>query len=333
MKYFKNLVISPSKEILINKVLYIKGIKTILMSITKEKDKNRLWIMSCIRRNYKDIDKEYLTNREKMISNICNNLHSDIFISSLQIQNQVMNFTSSQGVSISGDSIEGAMYLQHFLEKGIDISVFENESPSDIFIFSYEQESNQKFPKVNSSKNFNIILSIEGSSKEILVNKDFKINMGEELSEEKLCFYDGITNINRYFYINKLYEYDIWKEAENYFNNNIGIFSKEKTKEIKEEYFESLKEICPKNMNLAVIDYETVDDVQLNFYDSEFLNKKPENSDAISIMLLKPIDEIGPNGYKNRICALKPVNKGFNGTLNIELFSWVMVTQKEIIKI
>lgn len=332
MKGFKNLMISPSKEILINKVLYIKGIKSILMSITKEKNKNRFWIMSCIKSSYNNIDKKHLTNKEEMINNICSNLHSDIFISSLEIQNKTMTFSSSCGINILNDSIEGGMYLQHFLEKGIDISVFENENPSNIFIYYYEQKRKEKFPKVELSKDLNIVLNIEECPKEILVNKDFKLSMGEGLSKEKICFYDGITNVNRYFYINNVYEYDIWKEAENYFNN-ISMLSKEKIDEIKNEYFENLKDLCPENMNLAVIEYETVDDVQLNFYDKEFLNKEPKNRDSLSVMFLKPKDEIGPNGYKNRLCILRPVSKGFNGSIEVELFSWVMVTQKEIIKV
>lgn len=87
-------------------------------------------------------------------------------------------------------------------------------------------------------------------------------------------------------------------------------------------YMESFQEICPKDMNLAIVEYETQDDIQLNFYTKEYLDKKPVYKNSASTVIFKSDKELGINGLRSRGCMLKPVKKDFYDSIDCELFSW-----------
>ena len=106
---------------------------------------------------------------------------------------------------------------------------------------------------------------------------------------------------------------------------------------------EALEKICPRDKNLAVIKYETLDDTQLNFYFKEYLDAGPiiyrnDNSTiggASSVGIIWGSNEkgIGINGYKLRECVLQPIDKSFSGELEIELFSRYLQIPGETVRV
>ncbi|MBZ9636524.1 hypothetical protein [Clostridium sp. FP1] len=47
-------------------------------------------------------------------------------------------------------------------------------------------------------------------------------------------------------------------------------------------------------------------------------------------MLFKSDKKLGGNGFKSRVCLIKPVEKDFNGSIYVELFSYLVVIPEEI---
>ena len=103
--------------------------------------------------------------------------------------------------------------------------------------------------------------------------------------------------------------------------------------DIHKRHIEALESICPRNKNLAVIKYETTDNVQLNFMMKDYLDSEPiRHNSATAIGFISSSKEVGINGNKVRECVLQPIDKDFSGELEMELFSRYIEIPKEIIQ-
>lgn len=155
------------------------------------------------------------------------------------------------------------------------------------------------------------------------------VKFGDNINE-KHSFYDEETNRSYSFYINKVEHHDIWEEANKHFDSDQmkkameeANISDEQLLQMKKDYYEFIEQTCPKGMDLAMIEYETEDDIQLNFYTKDFLDANVKHNEGkCGVLFFSPDIKTGPHGFKNRISMLKPVEKNFIGTIDIELFSW-----------
>ena len=99
---------------------------------------------------------------------------------------------------------------------------------------------------------------------------------------------------------------------------------------MKAELPESLERVCPKGHALLILKYECQDDIQLNFYTTEFLSSKPDRSGNSSFGIgIGGFGEESRHGHKPRTCLLKTVPVGFDEITDVELISWVRFTQGE----
>lgn len=342
LKDLKKNMILPRKEILINKIVKIREIDVHLISITSEEDRNVLWaIYQSPCHMDEEIDPEerteYTSNRDKMINNITKERSScDISIYEMIIQNKKMTFSSSSGSRVLHSNYEEYMKLQHFIEGGMSTTNWDEVDVSNIFIVAYKQSEDEEFPEIDLSRELDITIKISNNSKQILVDPPMPIRLkfGEMEKGNKFYFYDPIEKKERIFYINKMEHYDIWEDINQKFESEeMQAFPKEQLEEMKEQYLDGLGEICPKGMNLAMLEYEAEGDIQLDFYTKEYLEKKPVYRSSSTGILFRSDKEFGINGLKSRLCMIKPVEKDFNGSIDIELFSWYMKIPEEIIRI
>ncbi|MPN40311.1 hypothetical protein SDC9_187847 [bioreactor metagenome] len=130
--------------------------------------------------------------------------------------------------------------------------------------------------------------------------------------------------------------YDIWKETTHFFEDDrFKAFTPEEQQQMKESHLSCIEQICPKGMNLAMLEYEEENDVQLNFYTKEFLDKRPVHSNSASSvgMIFGSDRKFGINGFRSRLCMIKPIEKDFQGSIDAELFSCYIRIPEEIIKV
>lgn len=175
------------------------------------------------------------------------------------------------------------------------------------------------------NNNLPIILTFSKELKKGKVNKNLNLKMGE-YGGKKYSFRDKFTKEKQFMYIDRLIHYNIWEEAKTLFDDPRfkQVATDEQIEETKKEYFESLPSICPQGMDLAVLEYETEDDSNLNIYTKEFLNEKVKISDkAFSILL--HLDSKSLKGHTVRSSILAPIEKSFNGMLNLEVFGYTKV--------
>jgi hypothetical protein len=340
LKDLKQTMLLPNKEIFINKIVKIKEVAVQLISITSDENRNVLWTMHQLPCNVDegmDLNErtEYTSNRDEMVNNIIKEISSPtVHISEITIQNQKITIASSRASHISYMNYEGYMQLQHFMEMGMDITNWNDVDLDNIFISAYEQNKNEEFPTIDLSKKLDITLKVSSEFKQVLINQPITLRFSEIEKGNKFYFYDSIKTKNCICYIDKIEYYDIWEEANLHFEHErMQAFTKEQIKQMKEQYLDGLEEICPKGMNLVVLEYESENNVQLNFYSKEYLDKKPVHKNSSSTMFFKSDNELGTNGFKSRVCMIKPVEKDFNGSIDVELFSWYMEIPEEIIAV
>lgn len=361
-KHLKKQMLLPTDEFIINKSVKIRDKEFLIIGITSQNEEIKLWIImhddSLKHRdsfseydcdNYEELEYERervkkkslhsVTKREEMQEDILNST-SNFSINEIEIQGKSMAFTSSSGTCLRDNAYDLCMALQHFVEKGLTVDLFDEYDTNDLMLYTYKQQDGEEFPKIDLSKPLDIKIKIAEDYNQILINKSMTVNFGDILNE-KHSFYDEEVNRSYDLYINKVENYDIWEEANKHFDSehmkkvikdaNIG---DEQLQEMKKDYYEFIEQTCPKGMYLAMIEYETEDDVQLNFYTKEFLDAKVEYKEGkCGILFFSPDNKTGPHGLKNRICMLKPVEKDFNRAIDIELFSWYKKIPEEIINL
>ncbi|MGH4118472.1 hypothetical protein [Clostridium sp.] len=341
LKDLKQNMLLPIKEIFLNKAVKIRGIDVQLISITSEEHRNVLWAMyqlPCA--TYEGIDLEektdYTSNRDEMINNISKEINSppNIYISEIMIQNHKLTFISSSASPMCDIDYKGYMQLQHFIDNGMVTTNWDEINLANIVIATYVQNESEKFPTIDLSKKLDITLKISTECKQVLINQPIRLNFGEIEKGTKFHFYDSIEKKNHIYYIDKIEHYDIWEDANRIFKHErMPNFPKEQIAQMKEDYLNNLGEICPKGMNLAMLEYESENNVQLNFYSKEYLDERPIRKDSSFGMCFTSDKKLGTNGFESRTDMIKPVEKDFNGSIDVELFSWFMQIPEELITI
>ncbi len=102
-------------------------------------------------------------------------------------------------------------------------------------------------------------------------------------------------------YINDVLLVDLWEEAGKKFDDARyqEHFTEEQLQEIKSQYYEALRQSCPKGMCYIGIAYECSKDINLQFYAREFLDSYPEpHSGSVSFLVMRwtPDQQTGIHG-------------------------------------
>lgn len=335
IKTLKQLMLLPEKEYIINQRVNIRGLDVLLLSFTIEKGKNRLWIM------YEDkyllnIDpddiywKEFTTNREKLLRNIeADKINKYFHIGQMEIQGQIVRFDSSSSGPIYDMNEEGLMQLQHFVEKGLIPKEWDGVRLKSLVIGSCEQSKDEATPIIDNTKELSVKLHISRSSKEILIQCPFNVKYGKQKIGTKVKYYDSLLGAEQYFYIDEIYSFDAYEDI---LQKSQRIEDAKTQEDILKHHIEALESICPRDKNLVVIKYETENNIQLRFMMKDYLDSEPilRNS-ATSMGFISISKEVGINGNRMRECVLQPIDKDFNGELEIELFSRYVQISEEII--
>lgn len=126
-------------------------------------------------------------------------------------------------------------------------------------------------------------------------------------------------------YINNVVLIDMWKEAEEQFNNPkyTEMLSAEQLQEVKELQYKALEQNCPKGMCYIGIEYECSKDINLQFYTKEFLKSVPETHSGSSVFLMmnhKPDKETGTHNLPLKGCVIQTAVPPDTSKIPAELF-------------
>lgn len=324
--------------VVINHRFEYKNQKCVLAFLGKKEDKTVAWIVAediysnynskffkerenktnryIINRNFNDITYPLMHLKKVKFSNCELNVESSGTITSF-----IRSFKNKKNYCLY-DICESIKYIFVILNK-CSLGEFGSKSLDELCIFEYTFSNNVELSNLNN--NLPMVLTFSNEIKRGKVNKNLNLKMGE-YGGKKYSFRDKVTKEKQFMYIDRLIHYDIWEEAKTQFDNPRykQVATDEQIEEMKKEYFKSLPSICPQGMDLAVLEYETEDESNLNIYTKEFLNEKVKISDkAFSILLHS--DSKSLKGHTVRNCILGTIEKDFDGVMELEIFNYIKV--------
>ncbi|NMA84913.1 MAG: hypothetical protein GX962_13750, partial [Epulopiscium sp.] len=281
LRHLKEWMLLPEKEYIINQGVSIRGTDVQILSFTIEEDKNRLWLIYEQEDTFNDeleidIESEHgdriRTNREEELEKIGrNNIYKSFFINEMEIQDQRITFSSSSGSTIDEMNIESILKLQHFFKKGLIPDAWDDIRLKNLVIVEFGQSEDEDAPIIDNTRELDIKLNINPDSKEVLIQHSFKVKFGEQDKNTKITYFDEELKRENFFFINEIYSFDVYEYIEKQVE---GIEDLEIREDTYNNLVETMERVYPRNKNLAVIKYETRDDIQLNFYMKDYLDRQ-----------------------------------------------------------
>lgn len=337
--FLKEFLFHPDEEHIINKSVNIRGHEVLLLSFTKENNRGSLWVI-----NKRDLPEkalyelEFNSRRDDMLYHIeSKNRNSLFFINKMEMQGMIIEFDSCSYYYFDDYNIHSIIKLLHFVELGLIPDQWDDLELENLVIVEYKEKEGDTAPNIDEAKNPSITLHIGRDVKQVPILHSFKTKIGEFGPGEKIAYYDKELGKEAFFYINKVGYYDIYKDIE----DKVKIIEDVKERErILNDLIKGLENYCPRDKNLAFIEYETEDGTQLEFYLKDYLDSRPavqvydETVIGRSVgfgFIAKPDREKGINGHKLRVCIMQPVDKDFSGELEIELFSRYQEILEEVV--
>lgn len=339
LKDLREWVITPKEECIIKQSFNIKGMDVYLLSFTIEEDKNTLWVIYEEEDNfegelYQDSEEFFdlsVTNRQDKLKEIMqNNLSNSFHINEMEIQDQIISFNSSSFSHMHMENTMSMLLLGHFIEREVMPRTWDDKKIKNLVIGQFVQSGDEKAPTIDKSKDLDISFTISTRIREAQIQHSFTAKIGKREEAEKIIYYDEEFEKKSCFYINEISSVNLYEDLEK---------SLEKIEDLKlreltyKNVLEALENTYPKDKNLALIKYETEDDRQLNFYMKDYLDAEIVSGSGSSVIaFLSNRKEKGVKGYKLRECILQPIDKDFEGSLEIELFSRYIEIPEETIK-
>ncbi|WP_172251109.1 hypothetical protein [Saccharibacillus deserti] len=129
---------------------------------------------------------------------------------------------------------------------------------------------------------------------------------------------------------------DIWKQVEeNFAKPKPESSTEEDWQTFKEQYLEGLESACSKGEDLAVIEYEAEDNIQLHFLAKDYLDAQPRAwTGGLGFSVFYKTERgLGHNGLKRRVETIGWVDKTFSGSFVVELLSYSLELPELTIKL
>ena len=270
------------------------------------------------------------TNRESVRQRF---YHTDKpFIRRLRIGEQEWSVSTASGTCIGEEcNIQERVHLIYLISRGVRLGELEQEPLTCLRMNRY-YFTEHELPAIGSPEYADDVrLTFSMQHIPVRVNKRMKFKAGK-YKKPRVLKLDSEEEITVYIHGVRLY--DIWENAEKEFQDVrcAGRFTEEEIVRMKEQYMASLPDICPKGSMIPLIDYECDRDYQMQFYDMEYLRRKPESKSSFMLMNFKADTEQGPMGFRRRICPLEAVESGYDGSFLVELFMYYRQIPERTVK-
>ena len=229
---------------------------------------------------------------------------------------------------------ESVLFLSELLRNGWNPEGIDYQSIDMLFLTSIEFAGDfDEIPEFDESGKLYFVMNKDSSS--YLVEKLVTLTVNGEYSE-KLWFKNKEDSVEHWAQINKVYLMDMWGEIEKSFSDPklLENMTKEQIDEAKRSIEKSITEVCPKGMYYPVIEYESEDDISLEFHTKKFLDLKPVNHGNGSIgFIIRPDKATGILGKKLKAAIIQEPVLGNTDIIEAELFQYHKTVNKKDIKV
>lgn len=327
--YKEKLLSNTIETIMINKKVKIRGHEVLILGIIKGEECNQLWTMRKINnysysndiKNQEESYEEVFTNRQELKNQINQGrIYEHMHISEFKIQDEVINFTESQSTTIEEAYGEQIQIIRYLIEEEIIGSEWNDVDINDIVFGIYIQDREERLPIINFDEKIEVTFKVESEFIEKLIEHPMTIRIGQSEKDNKI-FYEDSDKKEEFFYLDEVIRYDIWKDTIEKIEKNIEYVEEEYREDYKRNLLHDTESTCPRDKDMIAIYYETKDNTQLRFSDKKYLESKPKYESSCSMMMFYEDREEGINGYNKFIEVICPIEKDFDGEIEVELFS------------
>lgn len=351
LKEIRELLSIKKDEIIINKKLTIRDKELVILSLIKGEECNKFYVIQKndgTRENegiysflpsvdddemqYEEYEDIIKTNREELIHNINEAKNSEyIIFEEVIIQGKKITFESSTSSSFECLEAENVCMLNYFINAGMIPKEWDDLDIDNLILTTYIQSEDEDFPVVDYNENLSVELIVDECFREILIQKPFEIEVKKYDEKTKIEYVDEESEEVKYFYLDEVLKYDIWKEWLEKLELNLKQIDESKREEYENDCIFALECECSKDMDLLMLVYENEEEESLRFITKEYLDSESYCDGNITEVVFLDGNEKGINGYLKRSERLKSVPKDFNEKVEIELFSkYVKIPSEKI---
>lgn len=316
------------KDILvIGKTIERDGEKYHIIGMTMEEDAE-LYIIEPYeerkRRNLKKKRTQRMILKEQEIESI-SYLHCREF----KIGNKKLCTQSGCGGALMPENYEEIKLFLDMMDAGWKIPEWlKNEDWDRLQLVTLKIANLKRLPKYSSDMPITIKhdpvfekhLLNRAKSITIEIGKAFSFQFTAHDGEKVHCHINNVTLI------------DVWEDAKKKFGDvkYRERFTEEQLQEIESNYYEALRQNCPKGMCYIGIEYECSRNINLQFYSKDFLESYPEShngSATFLVMRLKPDKKTGIHGLPLKGYAIDTPFTPDTTAVSVELLFYMEKTE------
>jgi len=238
----------------------------------------------------------------------------------------------SEHQRLSEQDLENVLLITEFLNNGWQPDDVDYQEFDMLFLTSLKLEGDYTYiPDFNQNPEVRFIMGPRSIVHQ--VEKPVTLIVEGEYSE-KLIFRDKTTGEEHWVQINRVYLMNVWEEMDKTFTNPklLEHMTSEEIIQAKLDFENKFSDVCPKGMYFPVIEYESEEDISVQFHTKAFLDAKPVNRGSIMGFIIRPEQSTGILGFKLKAAVIQePVPADIN-TIEAELFQCIhTLTDRDIL--
>lgn len=319
----------------------LDGKKAVVLALTRKGTEISLWILGQKRKSEDDKEQlkriqkkrqqKTLTKKEELTEHFLMSAESGTeflhAIRELFLQGKPYKLGSSTSGGLTESDPMQLLTLWNLLEAGTMIGELEETDWNELVLVQLNFQKELKRLPLKKTQEFSMKFLLGGIQRRELFSKKMTLPINQSLNRavqltdpktgEKICCY--ISRIELYDPCSK--EELARFEDPTYQKKALKHITPEQLQEMKQQYYESIRLICPDGMCLPVIEYES-EKWQFEFHNSEYLKEKinPSVQGASSVFfLMHPEQSQGCHGWPMHCGVSEAVSKETK-ELSIELF-------------
>lgn len=244
------------------------------------------------------------------------------FIESVIMGDIKFDVIGSESRRISSQEGESILFLSELLRNGWNPEGIDYQNMDMLFLTSIELAGD--FTKIpNFDKNTQLRFIMGWDTDTYLLEEPITLVV-EGKYNEKLWLNNKDTKEAHWAQINRVYLMDMWDEMEKTFSNPklLEHMTKEEIPKAKKDFEEKFLQICPKGMCYPVVEYESEEDISLQFYTKQYLDSLPANNNGGIGFIIRPEKSTGILGKKLKAAIIQEPVPANTVTIQAELFQY-----------
>lgn len=327
------------EELIIAKEFVYEGNSGMLLAVTRQDKSLAFWMLTSGKKTVKNNSKKkVVTNRMVMLEAIEDkkvNWYQQI--RAVKARDKVMNISDVE--VMAPDCVEaGQFILTHFLDSGIHPAKLKDTELDQLLLIKLKvQGVYKKIPLVKPELR-KLSFEFQREVQVVPVKKKMKVAMGGNFPR-KLSFKDPDSEIRHEFYIERVYLEDIRADQLALLEDPqfLAEIPEGEVENVKKGLLRAVDQICPKGKMIPVIEYETAENLTLEFYENEYLNAEYEeeeyNSQAELLLMVETEEEEGKHGMRLRACAMAAPVDPSTEEISVELLQYSFCGRKQEFKL